>query len=102
MRIKRLPSLPSWLRNRYVLVLLAFLIWMLFLDRNNLLSQFRLYNKLRSYEQKQAYYEKEIEHLKTQKEALMTQPGKLEQVAREHFMMKRENEDLYLIRKEER
>ncbi|MCS6990837.1 MAG: septum formation initiator family protein [Chitinophagales bacterium] len=94
---QKIYPFPSWLRNKYVVVLLFFAIWMLLLDRYNLISQVRLYHTLKSLERKQAFYEKEIQHLREQKQILLNNPQQLEKVAREQFLMKRPNEDLYII-----
>lgn len=94
---KRFPVLPQWLRNKYLLVLLAFAFWMLFLDRNNLISQVRLYNKLRAAEQQQEYYRQQIDQLRAQRETLLNNPGELEKIAREQFLMKKKNEDIFLM-----
>lgn len=93
----RARQIPAWMRNKYFLTLLAFFIWMLFFDRNDLVSQVQLRMKLADYRDKKEYYEQQIKDVKREKQELLTNKDSLEQFAREQYMMKKDNEDLYVI-----
>jgi cell division protein FtsB len=97
----RAQQIPAWVRNKYFLTLIAFLTWMLFFDRNDLVSQVQLRMKLSDYRDKKEYYEQQIKNVKREKQELLTNRDSLEQFAREEYMMKKENEDLYVIVAEE-
>lgn len=98
----RLQRIPPWLRNKYALTLLAFFIWMLFFDRNDMISQVQLRMKLADYRNKKDYYEEQIRDVKREKQELLTNKDSLERFAREEYMMKKDNEDLYVIVDEEK
>ena len=85
------------MRNKYLLALSAFLVWMLFFDRNDIVSQIQLRMKLADYRDKKEYYEKQIKDVKREKNELLTNKDSLERFAREQYMMKKDNEDLYVI-----
>lgn len=89
--------LPKFLKNYYVLFGLFFVIWMFFVDSNDVVSQFKMAKKLSDLEdQKEFYLEKKVEVLKDREE-LSTDKELLEKFAREKYMMKKQSEDLYVI-----
>jgi cell division protein DivIC len=69
----------------------------LFLDKNDLFTQRERKQELRALERSKEYYTKEINKLQKQYEALRTDPAALEKLAREKFLMKRDNEELFII-----
>lgn len=85
------------MRNKYILCITAFLVWMFFFDRNDLVSQVRLRMKLSDHRDKKEYYEEQIAQVKKEKSELLTNQASLEKFARERYMMKKDNEDLYVI-----
>ena len=85
------------MRNKYFISLTAFFIWMLFFDRNNIISQVELRMKLSDYVGKKEYYEQQIAQVKKEKQGLLTNQDSLERFAREKYLMKKDNEDLYVI-----
>lgn len=89
--------LPKFLKNYYVLFGLFFVIWMLFVDSNDVVSQIRMTRKLNDLQAEKEYYlEKKTEVLKDREE-LSTNTELLEKFARENYMMKKKSEDLYMI-----
>ena len=90
-------KIPSWLRNKDALTSLAFVIWVAFFDRNDLFSQYTYRQELRKLEVDKEYYAREIEQNKIDMDELMSDPEHLEKYAREHYLMKRDNEDIFLI-----
>jgi cell division protein DivIC len=90
----------SWLKNKYVYSSLAFIVWMLFFDRNNVISQYELRSKLHQLQQDRAYYIEEIKKDKQDMEQLLTNPKNLEKFAREKYLMKKDGEDIFLIVKQ--
>ena len=89
-------KIPALLRNKYLLATAAFLSWMLFFDDNDIISQVRLRLKLSEYESKKEYYQEKISEVKKEKEELLTNQASLEKFAREQYMMKKDNEDLFV------
>lgn len=89
------------LNNRYVYATLVFLVVMLFIDQFNLFEQIRLHRLLKDQHQQIEYYENEIKDSKAYLDALQNDTATMEKVAREQYMMKRDNEVVYLIETQE-
>src|ERR1051325_4310368 len=92
-----MKRIPSWLKNKYVLSIIVFFVWMMFFDRNDFISQFSYRQDLKKLETDKEYYQKEIEQNKKDYQELMSDPKHLEKFARERYMMKKDNEDIFLI-----
>jgi|SRR5215831_1280470 len=85
------------LRNKYLAALIIFTVIMLFTDHNNLFEQMDRKQELRELQAKKAYYQEEIDKTKKQLAELNNNPAALEKYARERFLMKRDNEDIFLV-----
>ena len=92
--------LPKFTRNFFFIFGCFFLFWLLFIDSNDLISQYRLDRKLESLEAEKEYYEARIDQVKQEREELFSDPELLEKFAREKYLMKKDNEDLYIITQE--
>lgn len=95
--MKLLYSIPSFLRNKFILAAIAFAVWMVFFDRNDLLVQRERRNELQALEESKAYFAEEIKKERRFSEDLKNSPVTIEKFAREKYFMKRDNEDLYII-----
>ena len=84
-------------RNKYFITTLAFLVWITVFDKNNLISQFELTQTLNNLKQQKEYYIREIRSDKKTTIELKTNQNNLERFAREKCLMKKDNEDLFLI-----
>ena len=89
------------LNNRYIYATLAFLVVILFIDQFNLFEQIRLKKSLKDQKQQIEYYEKELSESKQYLNALQKDTATMEKVAREQYLMKRDNEVIYLIETQE-
>ena len=89
------------LNNKYFITFFVFLVWMLFFDNNNFIAQFRLNRTLNDLEMERDYYLTEIEKDQQATFELITDTLTLEKFGREQYLMKRDNEDIYLIVDEE-
>ena len=85
------------LNNRFVYATVLFLVVFLFIDQFNLPKQIRLSNELNDQKQQIEYYEKEVSQSKQYLHDLQNDTNTMEQVAREQYLMKRDNEVIYLI-----
>ena len=72
---------------------------MVFFDQNNLVDQFRLRNQVKNLKREKTYYLEEMEKAKQEYEELFTNDESLEKFAREKYLMKRDNEDIFVIEK---
>jgi cell division protein FtsB len=87
-------------KNIYVIILVAFVVWMLFLDSNSFLIHQELNKeKEKNIEQKEFYIEETEKNNKAIKE--LSKPEGIEKLAREEYYMKRENEDIFIIEYED-
>jgi len=82
--------------NKYVVILLVFIIWMLFFDENSYLMHRNLDKQLDKLKTSVQYFKKEIKHDKKELKDL-SNPDSLEKFAREKYYFKKKNEDLYII-----
>ena len=89
------------LNNRYVYTIIIFLVIFLFVDQFNLFEQIRLRRTLQSQKNQIEFYEKEISESKELLDKLQNDTATMEQVARENYLMKRDNEVVYLIETQE-
>ncbi len=89
----------SWrvIGNFYVLSTLAFALWMLFFDGNDLMNQYKLKQEKADLQSQKDFYSEEISKIKVELRALKQSPYLLERIAREKHLMRREGEDVYII-----
>ncbi len=83
--------------NKYLITGMAFAIWMMFFDRNDFPLQFQRIRELNKLEQNQKNMTVLISNTQKELELLKTNPETLEKYAREKYMMKKDNEDLYIV-----
>lgn len=83
-------------KNIYIIVLTAFLIWMLFIDTNSWLTHHELNSQIELLEKQKANLQREIrkDHIVIRK---LSNIEELEKFARERYFMKKENEEIYII-----
>jgi cell division protein FtsB len=96
--MKMFSSLPGWLRNKYFLSSVAFLVFVSFFDDRDLVSNYQHSKQLRELEKSAEYYRQEIQKTQTELNQLKTDAATLEKYAREKYLMKRDNEDIYVIK----
>jgi cell division protein DivIC len=87
-------------RNFYVLFAAFFVLWMAFFDSNNVYEQYLLQKKIKDLDQEKEFYQQGIEGLKKDIKELSSSPELFEKFAREKYMMKKPDEDVYILEKE--
>ncbi|MBN8671621.1 MAG: septum formation initiator family protein [Chitinophagales bacterium] len=85
--------------NKFVLTAVAFGVWMFFFDQNDFRSMQQRKQELQSTKDNIAYLNNEIARMEKDHEEMIGNPQRLEQYAREQYLMKRDNEDVYVIEK---
>jgi cell division protein FtsB len=93
-QMKRLFDL---IKNKFFLVTVAFVIWMIFFDKNDLFSQYEYHQQLDKLKQEQIFYKAETEKVNKDLGELTSDKSKLEKFAREKYLMKKDNEDIFVI-----
>ena len=95
--MKLLNRLPGWLKSKYLISFAAFCVIVFFLDRNDVFTQFERRKELHQLQQSKEYYTTQISSERKELEALKSNPAVIEKYAREKYLMKRDNEELFLI-----
>ena len=72
-------------------------IWMICLDENNILFLRQNINKLKRYKTEAVYFNEKISADSARLKELLTSSKNLEKFAREQFLMKKKNEDIFLL-----
>jgi cell division protein DivIC len=87
----------QFLLNKFVLTSIAFVLWMTFFDQNDWMTQKEARKELKDTKEHIQFLTAKTEEMEKDLVRLQTNPDRLEQYAREHYRMKRDNEDLYII-----
>ena len=83
--------------NKYFLTTAAFVVWLVFFDSNNILTRRNLQEKLDELQEEKEFYLNEIKKDSTLMMDIQNDSSKLEKFAREKYLMKKTNEDLFLV-----
>ena len=89
------------MRNKYIIAIVLFIIWILLFDNNNLIDRFHDMKALRQLQRDREYYTNRIEEDRRKLNELKTDNENLEKFAREEYHMKKDDEDIFIIVTEE-
>jgi len=92
----------SVLKNKYLVTLTVLVVWVIFFDKNDLSTQIELRKEVKQLEEERNYYAHEIAEITSDIRELTTNPKTLEKFAREKYLMKRDNEDIFVIVEEKK
>jgi cell division protein FtsB len=95
--MKLLTHIPAWIKNKYFIAIIIFAAIMLFFDKNDVFTQADRKRQLQDLLLSKQYYTEQIAMEQAELEKMKTNPAILEKYAREKYLMKRDNEDLYLV-----
>ena len=84
-------------RFKYLIAIGVFLLWMILFDSNNVGRQIEHISTLSKLEVEREFYMKEISENQSSTNELVTNIDKLERYAREKYLMKKDNEDVFII-----
>lgn len=90
-------KLRRFFTNKYLITGIAFALWMLFFDRNDITLQLKRVRELKKLLESEKAMDRQITDTKQELSLLKTDPETLEKYARERYMMKKDNEDLFII-----
>jgi hypothetical protein len=93
-RIKKFLRL---FRNFYFTVGLVALVWVLFFDRYNLIQRMSTQMHIKTLRSDLVFFKKDRDRIEETRNLMETDLGETERYAREKYLMKRENEDLFII-----
>lgn len=92
-----LEHIPNWLKNKYSITVIVFTVWMLFFDSNDAFMLYKLNSELNQIQSEKEYFEQRIETTRADLNNLMNDNAKLEKFAREKYLMKNADEDIFVI-----
>lgn len=90
-------KIPAWLRNKYILTIILFLIWLMLFDANNLFDRIRDLRLYKGLQNDKEYYTDRIEEDNRKLMEIRSGNKSLEKFAREQYRMKKPDEDIYII-----
>lgn len=90
------------LKNKYLLTVIGLTVWVIFFDKNDLSTQIKLRHQVQQLEDEKNYFTTEIEQITADIKELSSNPKTLEKFGREKYLMKRDNEDIFVIVEEKK
>ncbi len=99
--IQAVKKIFNIIRNKYLLTIIGLVVWIVFFDKNDLKTQLKLRDDVKKLQEERNYYAAEIKQITSDISELNTNPETLEKFAREKYLMKKDNEDIFVIVEEE-
>ena len=96
-RLKILDKIPPVFRNKFLLTIVAFIVWLVIFDSNNLVSRYKELSQLHKLRKEKVFYTEKIASDRKMLYELKTNNQYLEKFAREQYKMKKPDEDLYIV-----
>jgi cell division protein FtsB len=93
--------IPKFFRSFYFIFSSLFLVWMIFFDSNDFVTQYQMSKNLSDLEAQKEFYLGKIDSVEQDRKELLSNTELLEKYAREKYMMKKPTEDLFIIMKKE-
>ena len=86
------------IKNKYVLVIAAFVVLMLFSKETNVFYYHHLYKQNQALQNRKEFYINEIKKDSINTAVIQKDIQQAEKYGREKYLMKRDNEDIFIIR----
>ncbi len=91
-----LDTIPAPMRNIYFLSLVLFFAFMIFVDKHDFLTNYRLQQTLNKLENDKIYYEEKMKEVRKDRRDIANDKEKF---AREHYYLNKKDEDVFIIEK---
>jgi cell division protein FtsB len=85
------------LKNKYFIVIVVLISWLMYFDKNDVFTQYELVQKCNKLNAERDYYIAEIEKNKMEINELQNNSKSLETFARENYLMKKDDEDVFVF-----
>lgn len=95
--MKVLTGLFSFFRNKYIFASTLFVVWMLFFDPKDWALITSRREKLVELQKSEQHLNQLIKETRKELNLLKTNAQTIETYARENYLMKKDNEDLYIV-----
>ncbi|WP_372773564.1 septum formation initiator family protein [Mangrovibacterium sp.] len=100
-QLKAMLKTPKWVRERLLtkwgITVVIFLVYILLINEHNLVQHMRSKAKLKQLVEQKAILNEKIEADQLKIQELQTNQKNLEKFAREQFLMRKENEDVFVV-----
>lgn len=96
MKINR-KNIIKILKNKYFITIAIVIVWMSLDDTNGFVTQYRLYSELLELRERKVFLMNKIEENKQEIDRLINDREYQEKLARENYLMKRENEEIFIF-----
>jgi len=83
--------------NKYLLLLIGFAVLITFIGEYNLIKRWQTTRNIKQLEREIVFYKNEIETNLEKMKELQSSNENLEKFAREQYLMKRPNEDIFIV-----
>ncbi|MBN1251345.1 MAG: septum formation inhibitor [Bacteroidales bacterium] len=90
------------LSKKFLITLVIFFAWIALFDSSSILDRIRLKRELNKLVSEKEFYIKKIKEDSISLIELKTNNDNLEKFAREKYLMKKNNEDIFIIKKEKK
>lgn len=97
MDLKKIRILKPLIRDKYTVTVLVFIVWMLFFDQNSIIDSVSLARNIKSLKQEKERLINEINENRQNINELQSSAENLEKFAREEYLMKKRDEDIFII-----
>ena len=97
-KMRFLTHIPSWLKSKYLIAVVCFTVWMLFFDPKDVLSDIERRDKLNELQTSELHLKQQITDAKQELDLLKNNAESIEKYAREKYLMKKDNEDLFVVK----
>ncbi|MCY7292773.1 MAG: septum formation initiator family protein [Ferruginibacter sp.] len=88
----------KFIKNKYIIATLAFMVWMLFFDPKDWGTIAARNNKYKELKESEKHLTSLLKDTKKELSLLKTNAASIERYAREKFFMKKDNEDLFIVK----
>jgi cell division protein FtsB len=95
--IKHILQKLKPLLNKYVIAITVMFVFIVFLDENSVMKRMKLNQEISRLRKEIRYYEVLRDQSSQKLENLHAGKEELERVAREEYLMKKENEEIFII-----
>lgn len=95
-------TIKNTIGNKYIIATVVFVVFMIFGDKNNVVEQYNLHKQYNKVKTEHDYYIQQIAKAKHDYNELFSNNKNLEKFAREKYLMKRDNEDVFVIVKKQK
>jgi len=93
-----ISKIPSFLKSKYLIVLIVFFIWMIFFDPKDWRLIYAKNEKLKELQKSEQTLNKQIAETQLELSMLKGDAQSIEQYAREKYMMKKDNEEVFIVK----